>query len=54
MRSTACTAINQHSSRSHALLSVRLQPAAGDQPASVLHLVDLAGALALAAAPRQP
>jgi hypothetical protein len=40
-RSTACTALNEHSSRSHAVLSVRLQPATGEP--SVLHLVDLAG-----------
>ena len=43
-RATACTALNEHSSRSHAILSVRLQPAALGRSASVLHLVDLAGA----------
>ncbi len=43
-RATACTALNEHSSRSHAILSVRLQPAGSGHTASVLHLVDLAGA----------
>lgn len=41
-RATAATSLNAHSSRSHALLSVRLTDAAGQS--SVLHLVDLAGA----------
>lgn len=41
-RATAATSLNAHSSRSHALLSVRLTDAGGQ--ASVLHLVDLAGA----------
>ncbi|KAL4420520.1 hypothetical protein ABPG75_010176 [Micractinium tetrahymenae] len=40
-RATAATSLNAHSSRSHALLSVRLTDAAGQS--SVLHLVDLAG-----------
>ncbi|KAI3430807.1 hypothetical protein D9Q98_009218 [Chlorella vulgaris] len=40
-RSTASTILNAHSSRSHALLSVRLTDSAGRS--SVLHLVDLAG-----------
>lgn len=35
--------MNAHSSRSHSMLSVRLQPPGGGPP-SVLHLVDLAGA----------
>lgn len=42
-RATAATALNTHSSRSHALLSVRLADAAGALPPSTLHLVDLAG-----------
>ena len=41
-RATARTNMNEHSSRSHSVLSVRLQPAGGSTP-SVLHLVDLAG-----------
>ncbi|PSC71702.1 kinesin KIFC3 isoform X4 isoform A [Micractinium conductrix] len=40
-RATAATSLNAHSSRSHALLSVRLTDSAGQ--ASVLHLIDLAG-----------
>ncbi|EFN52668.1 hypothetical protein CHLNCDRAFT_26558, partial [Chlorella variabilis] len=40
-RATAATSLNAHSSRSHALLSVRLTGA--DGRSSVLHLVDLAG-----------
>jgi hypothetical protein len=40
-RATAATSLNAHSSRSHALLSVRLADAQGRT--SVLHLVDLAG-----------
>ena len=43
-RATACTALNEHSSRSHAILSIRLQPASSGRNPSVLHLVDLAGA----------
>ena len=42
-RATAATSLNAHSSRSHALLSVRLTDAAGQS--SVLHLVDLAGGM---------
>ena len=44
-RATASTALNAHSSRSHALLSVRVtvtQPD-GRRAVSLLHLVDLAG-----------
>ncbi|PRW21080.1 kinesin KIFC3 isoform X3 isoform B [Chlorella sorokiniana] len=40
-RATAATSMNAHSSRSHALLSVRLTDEDGQS--SVLHLVDLAG-----------
>ena len=39
---TARTNMNEHSSRSHSVLTVRLQPADGSGP-SMLHLVDLAG-----------
>ena len=42
-RATASTSLNAHSSRSHALLAVRLTDGASGQ-SSVLHLVDLAGA----------
>ena len=42
-RATAATSLNAHSSRSHALLSVRLSDPGGGAPPSVLHLVDLAG-----------
>lgn len=41
---TARTNMNEHSSRSHSVLTVRLQPADGNA-ASVLHLVDLAGGI---------
>jgi Kinesin motor domain len=41
-RVTARTNMNERSSRSHSVLTVRLQPADGSA-ASVLHLVDLAG-----------
>ena len=41
-RVTARTNMNEHSSRSHSVLTVRLQPADGSA-ASMLHLVDLAG-----------
>mmetsp|Transcript_20588 Transcript_20588/g.45089 ORF Transcript_20588/g.45089 Transcript_20588/m.45089 type:complete len:554 (-) Transcript_20588:44-1705(-) len=44
-RATASTALNAHSSRSHALLSVKvnLQYADGRRATSLIHLVDLAG-----------
>ena len=42
-RATAATSMNAHSSRSHALLTVRLTDEGGQS--SVLHLVDLAGGL---------
>lgn len=45
-RATAGTALNASSSRSHALLSVRLSEA--DGRCSMLHLVDLAGGCASA------
>ena len=45
-RATSATAMNAASSRSHAVLSVRVTPAsANGSRASLLHLVDLAGAL---------
>lgn len=43
-RATASTSLNAYSSRSHALLSVRLVDESGELPSSTLHLVDLAGA----------
>ncbi len=43
-RATGATAMNDASSRSHALLAVRLAPAAPGGAATTLHLVDLAGA----------
>ena len=45
-RATAATSLNAHSSRSHALLSVKVTLATGrdGQPStSTIHLVDLAG-----------
>ncbi|XP_058421189.1 kinesin-like protein KIFC2 isoform X5 [Diceros bicornis minor] len=45
-RATAATAMNQHSSRSHALVTLTLRaasPPRGPGPAGTLHLVDLAG-----------
>ena len=44
-RATAATSLNAHSSRSHALLSVKvtLSPASGQPSTSTIHLVDLAG-----------
>ena len=44
-RATTATSMNEHSSRSHAVLSIRYQVVADsmDAPAPVLHLVDLAG-----------
>ncbi|XP_075406664.1 kinesin-like protein KIFC2 isoform X2 [Tenrec ecaudatus] len=45
-RATAATAMNQHSSRSHALVTLRLRAAApplGPGTTGTLHLVDLAG-----------
>ena len=44
-RATAATALNAHSSRSHALISVKvtLSPASGQPSTSMIHLVDLAG-----------
>ncbi len=44
-RATASTALNAHSSRSHALLSVRVTRTQADGRAvtSIMHLVDLAG-----------
>ncbi|XP_014652716.1 PREDICTED: kinesin-like protein KIFC2 [Ceratotherium simum simum] len=45
-RATAATAMNQHSSRSHALVTLTLRaasPPRGAGPAGTLHLVDLAG-----------
>ncbi|KAM4865077.1 kinesin-like protein KIFC2 [Thomomys bottae] len=59
-RATAATAMNQHSSRSHALVTLRLRSAASPRaagPAGTLHLVDLAGSerawkVAAASSPR--
>ncbi|XP_067568627.1 kinesin-like protein KIFC2 isoform X3 [Pseudorca crassidens] len=45
-RATAATAMNQHSSRSHALVTLTLRtasPSSGPGTAGTLHLVDLAG-----------
>ena len=42
-RATSATAMNASSSRSHAVLSVRVSPADGAGRPSLLHLVDLAG-----------
>lgn len=42
-RATSATAMNASSSRSHAVLSVRVSPANAGGRASLLHLVDLAG-----------
>ncbi|XP_023505013.1 kinesin-like protein KIFC2 isoform X1 [Equus caballus] len=45
-RATAATAMNQHSSRSHAMVTLTLRaafPPRGPGPAGTLHLVDLAG-----------
>lgn len=43
-RSTAATAMNSSSSRSHAILSVKICADAATGACSLLHLVDLAGA----------
>ncbi|XP_040847498.1 kinesin-like protein KIFC2 [Ochotona curzoniae] len=42
-RATAATAMNQHSSRSHALVTLTLSPPCAPGTAGTLHLVDLAG-----------
>lgn len=42
-RATGATAMNAASSRSHALLAVRLAPAQPGGAPTTLHLVDLAG-----------
>ena len=44
-RATAAHSMNEHSSRSHAVLSIRYRVPSGaaDAPSPVLHLVDLAG-----------
>ncbi len=44
-RVTGATAMNVASSRSHALLAVRLAPAQPGGAAATLHLVDLAGVI---------
>lgn len=46
-RVTGATAMNVASSRSHALLAVRLAPAQPEGAATTLHLVDLAGVILL-------
>lgn len=42
-RATAATAMNQHSSRSHALVTLTLSPPRAPGTTGTLHLVDLAG-----------
>lgn len=47
-RATGCTNLNEHSSRSHAIVTLHITRGTADGPATIgkLHLVDLAGARA--------